>query len=1074
MTIAKKSRNYVIILIIVVVVSIIAVLLLTMRSLGTQAENLNTLDPFAHLGNASFALISPYNVLAANGKFASLASERYDFRYADAANFTNAQNSTFIVIVVNSSNDAYAQLALKAINITELDNALNNTKGAMISKDNVWERGQTVFLLIGYNASSLSSALSSFFVKSPVYAPKQFSARFVNESGKASGDPIMDAVLDGTYELSPHDSSLQYPYSYYENFAYLIYYAPIITSAVPGVEGNSSGTGLPMFAPVCVPPPPPPEGGSSICVGDYVAMPMLQVGSAPPLRPQWSYDTGDCNFFGIDDCIDAEGWAASGLNPQLPYSEIPSVYFGVTSSGSPVPPSMDGTFGPVSDSLPITWWVYGPSSYGESTGGFQSSMSGVMNESEKTILINAGVQMFSAPIGETPVGNFTVYNSTNSSYTYSCGNEICGMKFNYTIYALLNVSSTIPRSASVTSPHGYSPAPQLNYSPVLEPVSLSTPKIVRTSAKTYYFSYWSVYSELAGNQYYNRYNTSNVTFQLIGPTQAQAIYTTAGTQQNGSITIYAGFVPSIEGCLPIENCSIPGVTISLIGPNGKEVYSNTTGVNGQVVTPVLASGCYQVNAQKPGYVFVLGPNPVCVNGPMDVMVQTWSPLIYNVSWPSAYPYGVAPVGSTMQINLTLLYTAHNMLAGNVIVGADAGSGAVSGGYPSPSNGTLCVTFFNGFRDQTACGSVRGYALGLTSPTTATTSFVWHTGSRPGLYYLNLTPLVTSAGYPFPPLYGSTYGWTYSMPVVLYSGSYPKTELNISLANGTVYAAQGGTLVNNITVKLCRTFGIGFNKTLPCMPMMPYPANMSLTYINDRPANTTAIFVPDPAPANSESLSDMTSLHMSLGRSVRKGLYVARITSVMHTANATYNTTVPLLIYVSTNGSTTTTTIPQINTSTTTVTSTSGYGALNITVFFNGTPVAAAAVRAFSPGVQIYSGWYTGANGEYNTGYIITPGSYEVDGTYDNITNSTNYLNVSAGKVTYVDMYIYGITTATTSTSSSTSTSSTTSASSSSTTTTVLSGYYECNYCYLVSEAGFTCPPICPKSVSCNYGGFECT
>lgn len=1057
-----------------VAISLIAVLLLTMRSPGTQAENLSALDPSAHLGNASFALVAPHSVLAANGQFTSLAGGRYVFRYADAANFTNVQNSTFIVIVINSSNDVYAQLALKAINITELDNALNYTKGAMISKENVWGRGQTVFMLIGYNASSLSSALSSFFVKSPVYAPRQFSARFVNESGRASGDPIMDAVLDGTYELSPHDSSLSYPYSYYENFAYLIYYAPVITSAVPGVEGNASGTGLPMSAPMCI-PPPPPEDGSSICVGDYVAMPMLQVGSASPLRPQWSYDTGDCNFFGIDDCIDAEGWAASGLNPQLPYSEIPSVYFGVTSSGSPVPPSMDGTFGPVSDSLPITWWIYGPGSYGESTGGFQSSMSGVMNESEKAILINAGVQMFSAPIGETPVGNFTMYNSTNSPYTYSCGSEVCGMRFNYTIYALLNVSSTIPDNTPVMSPHWYSPALQLNYSPVLEPVSLSTPKVVRTSAKTYYFSYWSVYSELAGNQYYNRYNTSNVTFQLIGPTQAEAIYTTAGVQQNGSITISAGFVPSIQGCRPIENCSIPGVMISVIGPNGNEVYSNTTGVSGQVVTPVLASGCYQVTAQKPGYVFVLGPNPVCVNGHADVMVQTWSPLIYNVSWPGAYPYGMAPVSSTMQINLTLLYTEHNLLAGNVIVGVHAGAGTVIGSYPSPSNGTLCWPFFNGFSGQTVCHSVKNNALGLTSPINATTSFVWHTGSRPGLYYLNFTPLVTSAGVPFPPMFGSTYGWTYSMPVVLYSGSNPKNELNISLANGTVYASQGSTLVDNITVKLCRTFEIGFNKTLPCMPLTPYAANMSLTYTNDRPANTTAVFVPDPAPANSESLSGTTSLHMSLGRSVRNGLYVARITSVMQTANATYNATVPLFIYVSTGNSTITTTVPPINTSTTTtVPSASGYGALNVTVFFNGIPVAAAAVRAFSPGAQIYSGWYTGSNGEYNTGYIITPDSYEVDGTYDNITNSTNYLNVSAGKVTYVDIYIYGIATTTTSTISSTSTSSITSTSSSSTTTTAQSGYYECNYCYHVPEAGFTCPSTCPTSVSCNYGGFKCT
>ncbi len=1037
MRIAQKKPGYAVILAAaVVVVAVVALLLIAQQTTG---KNLGGTDPYAHLGNASFALVAPYGVLSANSKFAPLASERYVFRYADAANFTNVENSTFVVIVVNSSNGAYAQLALKAINITELDNALNYTKGAMISKDNVWERGQTVFLLIGYNASSLSSALSSFFVKSPVYAPKQFSARFVNESGKVSGDPIMDAVLDGTYELGPHDGSLQYPYSYYENFAYLIYYAPVIASGVPGIEGNSSGTGLPMSSPVCVPPPPPPEGGSSICVGDYLAMPMLQVGSAPPLRPQWSYDTGDCNFFGIDDCISAEGWAASGLNPQLPYSEIPSVYFGVTSTGSSVPPSMDGTFGPVSDILPITWWVYGPGSYGESTGGFQSSMSGVMNESETALLINSGVQMFSAPIGETPVGNFTVYNATNSSYTYSCGSEICGMRFNYTIYALLNVSSTIPPNASVTYPHGYSSAPQLNYSPVLEPLSLSTPKIVKTSANTYYFSYWSVYSELAGNQYYNIYNTSDVTFQLIGPTQAQAIYTTAGPSLPGSVNFTAA--TAINACTH-GICPISGVNITFRNlSSGRIAYSNITGNSTQFyTTPQLASGCYNVSAYEAGYIFYVTPNPVCVNGNGELVKALDKYLyVFNISWPNAYPFGAAPINTTLPIKMSLDFYNGRCCAGSVPLMINTTTGSL-------------VSIVNGIITTPPTSSGNG-----------TVHFLWYTGHKSGPAKISFTVNGTKG------IFVSNY--TYSLPVELFSGSYPQTMLNISLSNGTVHAFPGMSFTDNITVRLCHTFRVGKNRTLPCSMITPYAANLSLTYMNDRLANTTVSFVPNPAHADTNTLYDSTSLHVSLGRNVIRSLYVARIKATMATPNATYNATVPLLIYVSMNSSTTTTTILPTTTPTTTVTSGSGYGALNITVFFNGTPAAAAAVRAFSPGIQTYNGWYTGSNGEYNTGYIIAPGSYEVDGTYDNITNSTNYLNVSAGKVTYVDIYIYGITTSTTSTSSSTSTLST---SSSSTTSTAQSGYYECNYCYQVIRAGFICPSTCPKSVSCNYGGFECT
>lgn len=1043
------------------VISIIAVLLLTTRSPGTQAENLSASDPFAHLGNASFALVAPHSVLVANGQFASLARERYDFRYADASNFTNVQNSTFIVIVVNGSNDAYAQLALKAINTTELDNALNYTKGAMISRDNVWERGQTVFLLIGYNASSLSSALSSFFVKGPVYAPRQFSARFVNESGKASGDPIMDAVLDGTYELSPHDSALPYPYSYYDNFAYLIYYAPVITSIVPGLEGNSSGVGLPLFAPICMPPPPPPGGGSSMCVGDYAAMPMLQVGSAPPLRPQWSYDTGDCDFFGIDDCIDAEGWSASGLNPQLPYREIPSIYFGVTFTGSPVPPSMDGTFGPVSDSLPITWWIYGPDSFGESTGGFQSSLSGVMNESETALLINAGVDMFSAPISETPVGNFTIYNATNSSSTYSCGSEICGMRFNYTIYALLNVSSTIPGNASVASPRGYSPKSQLNYSAVLEPMSLSTPKIVKTSAETYYFSYWSVYSELAGNQYYKRYNTSDITFQLIGPTQARAIYTTntTATSGPGNVTIYSDYIPMFQfgSCSNNPaNCTkygvyyqIPNVSVSISIPGGKVVFSGATNATATAVTGKLAGGCYNVAVSKPGYNLFADPNPLCVNGATSLFLVDTDPYIFNITWPSSYPYALAPVNGTIPINVSVRYASTGASAGNSsrYLYAHTTSGIIEG-Y---SSGRIV----NGYSNLSSNG---------------TADFLWEVGKTPGVYGINFT---IGVGWPI-------LSESYFMPVVAYSGNYLRTELNISLSNTTEYASPGESFTDNIIVRLCRMYLIS-NRTLPCVPLAPYAANMSLAYVNDRPAKSTYAFVPNPAAVNSKSLDGTTALHISLGNSVVSGLYVAHITATMSTANGVYNATVPLLMYVSKNGSaSTTTTVTSTTSMTTTIPGGSGYGALNVTVLFNGAPADAAQVRAFSPGVQNYGGWYTGFNGEYNTGFIIVPGSYEVDATYDNITNSTNYLNVSAGRTTFVNIEIYGaVNTTTTSSSSTTTTTSITSTSSTSTTssstTTVQSSYYSCNVCYQIVIDGDSCPPSCPTSISCNkFGGFECT
>ncbi len=1023
-----------------VVVVIAAIVYVAATSQANNIRNAAQLDPYANLGNATFALISPGAVLAGNQGFVALAKHRYSFLYANASNFTSVSNSTFIVIVVGNDTGPYAQLALKAVNRTVLAGAFNYTRGAMMSASGVWSPGQTVFVLAGYNSSALSSALQSFFVRSPPHAPALVAAQFVNASSgltKRPGDPLMDAYLGGTYELGPHDTSLSYPYNYYDNFAYLLYYAPVITSMAPGIGGNSSGLGLPMTAPVCIPPPPPPEGGSSICVGDYAAMPMLQVGASPPSSPQWSYDTGDCTFFGISDCIDAEGWAASGTNPQLPYAQIPSVYFGVTETGSPIPPSMTGTFGPVSSVLPITWWLYGPDSYGESTGGFQSSTSGAMNESETKLLIKDGVEMFSTPTGETPMGNFTFYNATGAASTYTCGSEMCGMRFNYSIYALLNITSTIPQGAAITMPQWYSQSPQINYSAVLEPVTLSTPKIVKTSSNTYYFSYWSVYSELAGNQYYLRFNTSNATFQLIGPTQAQAIYTTAGSSQSGSVSFTAK--TALNVCVH-GTCPISGVNITFRRlPSGAVAYTNITGNStGYYVTPILQAGCYNVSAYKPGYLFYITPNPSCINS-TGGLVEALDKYLYvfNVAWPSAYPFGTAPVNTALPISMSLGFYDGQCCASGIPLQIKPSSGYLE---PTSVNGTTIPP--------------------PTSSGTGTVHFTWHTGNSAGPANIMFTVNGTRG------LFISNF--TYSMPIALFSGSYPMTVLNISLSNSSVQAAPGSSFADNITVRLCKTFSIGRNRTLPCIPMHPYGANMSLAYLNDRPANTTTMFVPNPAVAAANSLSDATTLHVSVGRGARLGPYTMLISARMQTANATYNTMVRLPLRISLANATTssTTTIP----STTTITG--GYnssdGALNVTVLFNGAPAPAAAVAA----LPNYSGWYTGSNGAFYSGFTVKPGSYEVVGTYSNISNSTGYATVNAGSVTSVTIRIYGSQNSTTTATTSATTSS--SSTQSTTQTTVSGSYYQCNYCYRTPLGGFSCPQSCPNSTSCYLGGFECT
>ncbi len=993
-------------------------------------QNTSSADMYAHLTTATFALVSPYNVFSDNRRFVELANSTYNFVYSNASDFSNVENSSFIVIVVNASNTKYAGLALKAVNASLLEYAINNTDGIIINSSNVWaSHGQTVFVLAGYKSqNSLSSALLSFFVRQQVYAPKSAALTFVTFNGAAknwspnsisANDPVLDAYLGGTYELGLHDTALHYPYSYYDNFAYLLYYAPVLSSYVPGIEGNSSA-GLPMDSPVCIPPPPPPDG-SSICFGNYVAMPMMQINSQPPQEPQWNFDTGDCNFFGISDCIDAKGYAVSGINPQLPYRSIPSIYYGFTATGSPIPPSMTGTTGPVYKYLPLTWWIYGPGSVGESTGGFQASIS---DQQEISLLKSAGVEMFSAPTSETPLGTFTTYNATNSSHAYSCSSDLCGMQFNYSIYSLMSVSSSIPSSATIDSPNGYSQEPYSNYTAVLEPVTLTTPKIVRSSARTYYFSYWSVYSELDGNQYYQQFNTSNATFQVIGPTQAEAIYTSASYP--GKVTINSEYltIGDYETCPPPMKCgissavSIPNVNISFEKIGGSLIYANTTGANGTATTPTLPVACYKVTAYKRGYDFIISPNPICINGNTGVFAVDTDPFIFNISWPSIYPYGGAPTNSKIPVNLTLFYASgKGVRAGNVAIHTTVESGKISGPAATSNNGTA--------------------------------NFMWTTGGSSGLYDIN----ITAYGIFMPTE-------TYSLPVVVYAGNYSSILLNMTLSNSTIHAKPGASFIDNITLSMCQyTFNLKLNTTLSCLPIKPYPANISISYANGAPPGVNVTFIPNPAQPNTGVYTDNTTMHLTFGSGVQSGRFTALITAKIATPNGLYNTTVPLKLDILANSTR--------STGNSTGNST-GYGALNVTVFFNNAPVGAAEIN--SP--PDYYGWYTGSNGEYYTGYVIPPNNYELIGTYDNISNVTT-AKVYAGKVAYASIYLYS-----TSSNTTTTTSSTTTTTSQSTTT-----IYPCGYnfgCVSNQPIASDCPSQCPlkqtpiQGCVVGYRSWECS
>ncbi len=996
---SKKRLSYSFLAAVAVILIVIAIVLLLGKlnsgllgpnnSVQNAVENAS-LDPYAHLGTANFALIAPQSVLLSNHEFVSLARKYYNFLYASASNSSTVEGSPFVILVVNDS-APYTSLALDAVNSSTLDYVMNDTTGTILTRSDVWAANQTVFLLVGYRSNaSLSSALQGFFMKPDVLAPQKASGKFVNYSGATANDPTLQAYLDGSYPLSPSDPSLQSPYNYYVNFAYLLYQAPVLESINPGFSGNASGFGLPMQASMCVPPPPPPDG-SSICFGNYIAMPMFQFGTSAPAEPQWSLGSDDCNYFGISDCIDTSGWAVSGVDPPLPYSEIPSIFYGVSSTKSRVPLSMTGTGGPITSYDPLTWWYFGPGSYGTTTGGEQQNL---ISTNQTQLLMDAGVEMFSTPYDEVPYGSFTTYNQSNSAYT--CSSNSCGMQFNYAIYALVSENSTIPSGVYISSPANYIFAPGSGYYPVLQPTTLSTPKVVVTPSATYYFSYWSVNEELGGKQYYQRFNTSNATLTVIGPTQIQAIYTHRSAP--GQVTAAAEFMtPSAYlTCPPPINCSISqtvaiqGVNISIRSLNGSVSYSNVTGTDGRFTTPVMPAGCYNVKADKRGYAFITEPNPLCVNGPSGTYAVDISPFIFNVSWPRGYAYGTAPTGSSLGVNLTLLYS-EGVDAGNVSISATAGSGSISGPSFTSADGTA--------------------------------DYTWTTGTSGGIYLLNFTATGLFTG-----------RYSYSMPVLIYpKGSSHPAIVNVTLSKSTLQVSNTSAVYDNVTVRVCKFILNGtLNYTEVCGAL---PAVMA---ISNPPVGLTMNFAPNPAPSNIIRGNSATALSVISGKSANPGTYPAAVTATVTLNGSSYVGSAPLTIVVNSGAS---------GSGGGSVNQTSGCGEIIGQVYNStgGHTSANVTITNRQSGALVYND--ITSTGEFSTGYTIPFGNYTAlarslqQGTY--YVYGVEDVNVTACVPVFVQIPQQSTTTTTststtsTSSTSSTSTSTSTSTTSTTSTTTVL-------------------------------------
>ena len=929
MALNTAVRVAVAIAIIIIVIAAIAAISISQPKVKQTTTNslTNVTDEYANLGTASFALVAQRSVMQNNQKFVSRAERYYDFKYSNASDFTGVENSMYIILVVNATEPAYLSLAQSAVNATELNYAINDSTGIVLTGKSAWppgqSPGQTVFVLAGYkNDSSLSAALDGFFIKPNISAPKQvmatfYSSNIVNSTAGYSGadvapsistgvsDPVMDAYYQG-YELSPRDSSLSGPYAYYLNFAYLLYAAPESSQYV-WAHGNATGYGLPMSARMCT-PKPPPIPGSSVCFGEYLAMPMFQFEATQLQAPEWNLQGGGCNYAFFNECIDASGWAASGVYPPTPssdYQYIPSVFYGFSHDSNPVPPSMTGAAGPTFSSAPTVWSFYGPS--GVTTVDQSTGISNrTTNINDNLSIMYANVSMFSTPLNETPLGNFSMSAANNSTTgkTYSCKSNKCGMRFNYGIYAFVNVTNDAPPGA-ISGPPPNNTAPSYHgYYPVLYPITLSTPKVLDYGlGEKVYFSYWGVYSELNGTQYYQRLTTSNSTLQVIGPTQAEAIYTTAAGQGR------------IEGATKgYSDQRITGVNVLVTNyTSGANVATLTSNATGWFSTALLDPGCYNVSASKPSYFFVVIPNPVCIYGNVMVNATDPYPFIYLLKWPDGYNGG-APPNTSVALNLTVLtqnwfpWTDENVTA-----------------YTNSGNIT---------NSSVTSGS-------------GTSLFLWHSGSKSGNYYINFTVPYFNGWPPHP--------HPFKVPVMVYSKNYTSSVLiNLTLSNGSVKVMPGGKVSVGASVKNCQfTSNYSVNSTPVCDSA--WPANLSITGV---PSGVNAVFSINPVPAVCGLVGCFSSLNISVGSGSSNGVYNLTAYATVHPPNSqAFSKSALLKLSVRTGAS-----------------CSGDFGGIDGVVFgSNGNPEAANVTVTNNTGATYYKN-YTGS-GDFSTGNILPSGGY---------------------------------------------------------------------------------------------------
>ncbi|MDG6919091.1 MAG: carboxypeptidase regulatory-like domain-containing protein [Nitrososphaerota archaeon] len=728
-----------------------------------QATPASQTSPYAHIGRATIALVAPDSVLAADPGFPKLAEKYYRFVYADAANFSAVESASFMAIALTTPpSAAYRSIASPYLNGSRLAYALK-TGGSTYSYRGVGRRNQTVFVLAGYSRSGLSAALNAFFVRRPVVLPRESLVNVTLVNGTVS-DPVLEANYGG-YLLDPSDPyfNSSSAYSYYLNFASVFYQAPWEieiehggTKVTEEYTFSWNGSGFQL-----------PHGSQlcfdfarpSICWGIYSAVPIFSFAQGVTQQPKIELDTQDCSVL-FYHCIGNKGTVLSGYST---------------------------TYGP--------GYLAGERFYAQLLQQYNVAT----NLTTIKQLLEAGVVTYSTGL---PSESACSYSSCSSLIDFPIG-----------IYPLVTAYSNI-EGLDATFGSRY------NYTALFEPLTLSTPALYTNKTGTYAFVQWVVNSQVGNDTHQQTFDSANSTLEIVGPTQAEAVYTPYNPPKPGLLTgkveFYHTYGNNITG-LPIQGATV------VVSQNGKSVFRTTSGVDGTYASPsILQPGCYNITAYRQGYNLQPESNPVCIDGnEVDNVYERYF-FWAQAYGPAGFGQGIT-AGSSVQLYFEIFWPDGSPVANWPITGS-VNSGSVTFQSLTDANGIA--------------------------------TFKWTGGTTPGDFNASFS----TQGLGTRPLF-------YSMPAAVFPNSYSLFRVNASVPTGPYIALQNSTIVVPVALSSCTLVYPNTGRyAFECDPFQPLHTTLSVTGL---PPGAISTFTPNPA-------ARLSNFNITIPSGVAPGIYTVTV------------------------------------------------------------------------------------------------------------------------------------------------------------------------------------------------------